>query len=115
LNRFSSSRKSNVYKIGSTTQKYIEDRTRSYGEHDLLYYCDTSRESALYLEEYLRNKLIAIGYKQWQKKKDHFIIHQMDVDAFVSHVRKICTKCSKELSKMENCINMGGWTDDEGV
>jgi hypothetical protein len=113
LNRISSSTKSLVYKIGGTTQKYIEDRTRSYGDYDLVYDCDTSRESALYLEEYLRNKLIAIGYKQWRNKKDHFIIHHTDIDDFVSQVRIICTKCSKELRKMEDRVAMGGWSDDE--
>ena len=113
LNSLSSSRKSLVYKIGGTTQKCIEDRTKSYGEYDLIDDWDTSRAGALYLEEHLRNKLIAIGYKQWQNKKDHFIIHHTDVDAFVAHVRKICTNCRKHLERMEASINMGFYDEDE--
>lgn len=111
LNRLSSSRKSLVYKIGSTTQPFIEDRTRSYGEHHLVYECNTSRESALYIEEHLRNRLIALGYKQWAKKKDHFLIHHTDNDVFVAHIRSICNNRRKHLEKMENSISMG--CDDE--
>ena len=93
--------KSIVYKIGSTTQKYIEDRCKSYREYEIVQEWETSGKAALYLEEHLREWLILIGYEQWQNKKDYFIIPRVKEDAFVKHLRRIGDKCAKHLERME--------------
>jgi hypothetical protein len=101
LNELSSTVHSVVFKIGGTTKPYIQDRTNSYGEHTLLFKYETSPGGALYLEQKLRDTLIAIGYRQWQRKKDHFIIHRTKVDQFLHDAKVICNMWSEHIKKME--------------
>ena len=104
LNTLSSTRKSLIYKVGSSTQEFIEDRTKDFGEHELIDKWETTCAGALYTEEHLRNILLYAGYKQWGKKKDYFIVHEKDIDAFIAHVRRICNACVKQLTEMEKNI-----------
>jgi hypothetical protein len=90
-----------IYKIGSTTQLFIEDRTRSYGEYEVIDEWETSRAGGVYIEQDLRDNLIALGYKNWQNKKDHFMVHRKDIDAFVTNVRRICMESFEEITEME--------------
>ena len=93
--------KSLVLKCGSTTQDFVRDRTRDYGEHELLDYWDTTRPGALYIEQHLITGLESMGWKKWRNKKEWFQIKKNMKNKFLMDACRIVEDCLEDLQAAE--------------